>query len=334
MRSGVPAPLRLAIAILVAGALGGCAGPAETRLPPTLTPTARPTARPTATIPSPSRPAGEPVQVVLVSTAAWPGGSTVLFVLEDAANLPIEDPGLTVAVTATEASPPVGGEAASTGGAASLVHVRSSGRALYRLDLDFARPGDWRLSVVAGSPTRSYAGETAMTVLDPGATPGRGDPAPNAHTPTAADAGQNLGNIVTAPYADPRFYETSADEAARSGKPFVLVLDSPRFRASSACGRAITMAIVVARNWRDVTFIHAEPFATTSAAGFLILDPPEGPIRWSAWAEAWGLGPAPWGVESSPWIFVVDAAGRVHATFHGIIGSDELEIALADVTPG
>jgi len=291
---------------------------------------------PASASPSPagSTSAGAAVQVVLVSASAWPGGTTVLFTLDEADNTVIEAPDAAVVVTATEVSAPAGQVPVVVSADARFVRVQSSDRPLYAVDLDLVRPGTWHLDVTATIDGVRREGATPLTVSNPGATPGRGDPAPNIHTPTAADVDGNLSLIVGPPFADPRFYDTSVDQAIAQGIPFVLVLDSAKWRTSLYCGLAISMIQRVAREWRQVTFMHVEPFATTVVAGALVLDPPEGAVHFSASAQAWGLGLQGIEVQTSPWVFVVDGTGRVQAKFQGIIGSDELEVALLKLTGG
>ena len=97
------------------------------------------------------------------------------------------------------------------------------------------------------------------------ARPGRlgavGGPAPDVDTPTLADAGGNLLAISTQPQSDVRLYQSSTADARAAGRPYVLVIDSARFKVSPACGRAISMVRYLIDRWRgDVAFIHLEPF--------------------------------------------------------------------------
>lgn len=46
---------------------------------------------------------------------------------------------------------------------------------------------------------------------------------------------------------------------------------------------------------------------------------------------AWGLDDPAFGIGSVPWVFVVDDNGIVTAAFQGVMGSEELALALADV---
>ena len=55
--------------------------------------------------------------------------------------------------------------------------------------------------------------------------------------------------------------EESTADARAAGRPYVLVVDSARFKVSPACGRAITMVGYLVDRWADeVAFVHLEPF--------------------------------------------------------------------------
>jgi hypothetical protein len=115
-------------------------------------------------------------------------------------------------------------------------------------------------------------------------------------------------------------------------QPFVLVVDSTRFRVSPACGKAIIMARYLVYRWSDVAFIHLEPYRYTLVANTPVLsgsieDPPVGPV-----AAAWGVDAPPWGATSMPWVFVVDGDGIVRAKYQGLMGSDDVDVMLALIT--
>ena len=99
------------------------------------------------------------------------------------------------------------------------------------------------------------------TALDPGQTAALGARRhPPVHTPTLADVGGDPTTISTDPQPDSRLYTTSTTDALAQHVPFVLVIDSYRFRVTSACGKALGMATYLLDRWTDVPFIHLEPF--------------------------------------------------------------------------
>ena len=140
--------------------------------------------------------------------------------------------------------------------------------------------------------------------------------------------------VTTDPAPDPRLSQTSTTDALAAGQPFVLVIDSTKFRVSPACGRAIIMARYLLDRWRDVAFIHLEPYRysvvtdTPVLAGSLddptLTDP----------AAAWGIGGAPWGPRSMPWVFVIDGHGVVRAKYQGVMGSADVDVMISLIEQG
>ena len=115
----------------------------------------------------------------------------------------------------------------------------------------------------------------------------------------------------------------------RAGRPYVLVIDSNRFRVSPACGRAISMIGYLLDRWDDVTFIHLEPFEYQVITEEPVLsgsidDPPL-----NAWTRPWGIGDEVWPATEMPWVFVVDADGVVRAKYTGVVGSADIDVIVS-----
>ena len=174
---------------------------------------------------------------------------------------------------------------------------------------------------------------TSFIVKEPAAVPTRGDRAPAVATPTLASVDDKIALLTSDTHPEPSFYERSVVDALDAGAPFVLILDSAGFRESEACGSALAIVHRLPDLDPSVALIHAEPFRTRIADGRLTLDPPDGPATLADWSAAWGIGDPGFGVDSVPWVFVVDRSGVVSATFQGVMGSEELAVALADVAP-
>ena len=123
--------------------------------------------------------------------------------------------------------------------------------------------------------------------------------------------------------------QTSTADARAAGKPYVLVVDSSRFKVSPACGRALSMVRFLLDRWTDVPFIHLEPFEYQVITDEPVLsgslaDPPL-----NRWAAAFGLGDEVWPATEMPWIFVVDGDGIVRAKYTGIVGSADVDVILS-----
>jgi hypothetical protein len=173
-----------------------------------------------------------------------------------------------------------------------------------------------------------------MTALDPGRTAALGEQAPAIHTPTLADVGGDSSTISTDPQPDPRLYATSTTDALAQHQPFVLVIDSYRFRVTSACGKALGMATYLLDRWTSVPFIHLEPFrysivSDTPVITGSLTDPQEVEA-----AAAWGVADQPWGPLSMPWVFVVDGNGVVQAKYQGVMGTDDIDVIVSMLTNG
>ncbi len=290
---------------------------------PATTPSAVPSATATAAAtPSPGVGAMRPE---VVSTSVWAEPQTpVILTLNDASGR-IDDPALSVTATL------VGPDGAADGPPVPAVAVHPAGenRLYYVATLNVRGAGQWRLDVAASGGGRSLVGSTDLTALAPGGTPTIGSAAPTVHTPTLADVGGVARAITTDPQPDLRLSTTSTTDALAAHKTFVLVVDSPRFRVSPACGKAVIMARYLADRWPGVAFIHLEPYQYSLISDTAVLTGDITDPHLNAVASAWGFGDAPWGAISMPWLFVVDQAGVVRAKYQGLMGSDDVDVLLS-----
>ena len=136
--------------------------------------------------------------------------------------------------------------------------------------------------------------------------------------------------VTTQPDPDLRLSQTSTSDARAAGKPYVLVIDSARFKISPACGRALTMIRYLLDRWADdVVFIHLEPFEYQVITEEPVLsgsltDPPL-----NRYSRAFGLGRTPRGrgrrCRGSSWW---TGKGIVRAKYTGIVGSADVDVIL------
>jgi hypothetical protein len=138
--------------------------------------------------------------------------------------------------------------------------------------------------------------------------------------------------VTTDPAPDLRLSQTSTTDALAAHEPFVLVLDSTRFRVTQVCGRAVIMARYLQDRWPDTPFIHVEPFRYHVETDTAVLDGDIADPPLTDPAAAWGIGGAPWGAQSMPWVFVVDGNGIVRAKYQGLMGSDDVDVILSLIT--
>ena len=178
------------------------------------------------------------LDVQVVSSSVWAGGhSPLILTISDEAGR-IDDP--TASVSLQQLGP--GGQVSSAGVDATPVTPPGETKVFYIADIDVASSGPTTFAVVARTTGKLLAGSVTVNVLDPGSTSPIGGPAPAFHTPTLADVGGDPTTISTDPQPDSRLYTTSTTDALARHVPFVLVIDSYRFRVTSACGKALGMA--------------------------------------------------------------------------------------------
>jgi protein SCO1/2 len=317
------------------------AAPAASVYPATPLPTAAPTAPPTSaprTLPPSVAPTALPsagptmgaLRAEIVSSSVWSGGSSpVILALYDG-DRRLDDVLADVRVQVTTT---VG---VTSGPSVKAVAVQPPGVAevSYVATVDIPSPGWWRLAVTVSRAGATSSATTSVAVLDPGGTATLGGPSPAVRTPTLSDVGGDVRKVSTFEAPDLRLSRTSTVDALAAHQPFVLVIDSSRFRTTPACGKAVTMARYLQDRWTSVPFIHLEPYQYSLVTDTPVLlgtlsDPNLVPA-----AAAWGLGPDPWPATAMPWIFVVDGNGVVRAKYRDVIGSADVDVILSMIHAG
>lgn len=266
------------------------------------------------------------LHATVVSTSVWAGGqSPVILRIFDVTGAPL-DGTLAVRVGVVSAA-----DGSSAGADVAAVAIRPSGETAvsYVATVDIPSPGPWRLRMTAAN---GAGGTVDVTALDPGSTAPLGGPAPSLRTPTLDDVGGLALAITTVPQPDLRLSRTSTADATAAGKPYVLVVDSARFKVTTACGRALGMVQYQLDRWTDVVFIHLEPFEYSIVTSEPVLNGDIANPPVNRWARAWGLGDATWPGTKMPWIFVVDGSGIVRAKYTGIAGSADVDVILSLIT--
>lgn len=306
------------------------------------TPSVAASADPGAASAGPGASPALPADVDVVSSSIWAGAPGPVILTLSANGFPVNDPALHPTVQLEGQFGELVGEAV----VATPVQPPGVDTVSYVATLAIPTPGNWRIQVVAqgailgaGAGSGSAAGTTltgsaALTALDPGTTAALGAPAPTVRTPTLDDVGGVARAITTDPAPDLRLSRRSTADALADGQPFVLVIDSTKFRVSPACGRAIIMARYLVDRWRDVGFIHLEPYRYSVITDTPVLEGSLDDPTLTDPAAAWGIGGAPWGPRSMPWVFVVDGGGTVRAKYQGVMGSADVDVIVALVEQG
>jgi hypothetical protein len=286
---------------------------------------ASPTAAP-ATSAAPATPATAAAQLYpeIVSTSIWaePGDPVIMRVVDGNGTKLDDSVPLSVQLAQFDGTP-VGSPVT-----ASAVLPEGARQHYFVAPMDIPSPGAWKLKVTAGQA----AGDITIQALDPGDSLSIGGPAPDIDTPTLDDVGGVVRAVTTQPNPDLRLSKTSTADARAMGKPYVIVIDSARFKVSPECGRALTMIRYLLDRWgEDAAFIHLEPFEYQVITEEPVLsgsltDPPL-----NKYARAFGLGDATWPGTKMPWIFVVDGNGTVRAKYTGIVGSADIDVILTQI---
>jgi hypothetical protein len=186
---------------------------------------------------------------------------------------------------------------------------------VYVTDLDFTSEGEWRIAALMKED-----GETTATLL-PSAVVGEfariprvGDKAPLIHTPTAADAGNDLAEITTRVPPDTQNRVDFADVLGK--EPIVLLFATPQFCQSRVCGPVVDVAEQVKEaHGEEAEFIHMEIWEDN--------DP--GTEKTRPQVRAFNL-------PTEPWLFVIDREGTIKTAIEGAFGVERLTRAVEEVT--
>ncbi|HYO42751.1 MAG TPA: SCO family protein [Candidatus Limnocylindrales bacterium] len=283
------------------------------------------TPAPATEVPVPS-PAATAITILpeVISTSIWAGtGIPIILRAADSTGrrIPVTD-GLTVQLASFDGTPQ-GAPVTAQG-----LLPEGETQAYFIATLDIPSPGAWRLKLASGSAV----GDITVNALDQGASLPIGGPAPDIDTPTLDDVGGVVRAVTTQPQPDLRLSRISTADARAMGKPYVIVIDSARFKVSPECGRALTMIRYLLDRWADeAVFIHLEPFeykiiTEEPVLSGTLTDPPM-----NRYSLAWGLGDATWPGTRMPWVFVVDGNGTIRAKYTGIVGSADIDVILSQV---
>jgi protein SCO1/2 len=266
---------------------------------------------------------GKDLRVLVVSSSIWAGPETpVIATLTEPDGTPV-DASTAVSVRVIGANEtPTGDDVDAT-----AIQPPGANRASFVATVRIPVAGSWRLDLVTADGRK---GSAAITALDPGTSAAIGAPAPAIDTPTLDDVGGKALAITTQELPDLRLYRQSVADARDAGRPYVLVVDSARFKVSPACGRALTMISYLVDRWEDrVTFVHLAPFPYRVVTEAPVLDGNIEDPPLNDQTRALGLGDRTWPSTSMPWIFVVDGDGILRAKYEGVVGSNDIDLILS-----
>jgi hypothetical protein len=194
-------------------------------------------------------------------------------------------------------------------------------RGAFAAEVDFDRPGQWRLDITAEGPDGG-AGTVEIEVLEDSPVPFIGSAGPLSENKTLGSEGAI--ELITTDYTpDLSLYEVTIREAVESPLPAVVVFASPAFCATATCGPQVDAVSELRETYTgQAHFIHVEIYDNP--------DEIQGDLdraKIALTVDEWGLTSIPhWFNES--WTFVLDADGRIQGRFEGFATVVELEEAL------
>jgi hypothetical protein len=307
MTSSIRVGAALAAMVLVVGC-STAGGPASS------TPAA-----PSSAAPSPGSSGSPSVFPTIVSSEQIVGPNRILFSFLDASGTkPVAAPDRTVKVAFTGPN----GEAV-TAPDGKFIWAIEGESGVYVTLASFPAAGDWTAEFTTAAP--GAAEETipyGFQVKDDANVVVPGEAAPSVDTPTLADVGGDVRQLSTDEHPDEAFYETSVADALSAGEPFVLAFATPAFCQTQTCGPTLEKVKEVAAKHPGMTFINVEPYKMKFEDGQLQPDlSATNTLQTVPAADAFGL-------LTEPFIFVVDADGKVAASFELIFTTEEMDAAI------
>ena len=194
-------------------------------------------------------------------------------------------------------------------------------RGAFAAEVDFDRPGLWRLDIAALGPDAGM-GTVEFEVTEDSPVPFIGSIGPLSENKTLGSVGAI--ELITTDYTpDLSLYEVTIREAVESPLPAVVVFASPAFCTTATCGPQVDAVSELRESYDgQAHFIHVEVYDNP--------DEIQGDLdraRIAPTVDEWGLTSLEhWFNES--WTFVLDSEGRVKDRFEGFATVVELEESL------
>ena len=195
-------------------------------------------------------------------------------------------------------------------------------RGSYVTEMNFDRPGPWRLDILVEGEGKA---EALLDVSEQGGVPNIGSIPPLSRNKTLNTV-ESLEKLTTDFDPDPDLYQITVEDAVATGKPTVVVFASPAFCTSPTCGpQTATLSELKSGHEGQANFIHVEIYDNPDEIqGDLSRATLSQPIK------DWGISELPdWFNES--WTFILNPEGRVTQRFEGFATLEELESALQSV---
>jgi hypothetical protein len=201
----------------------------------------------------------------------------------------------------------------------------ADGHGVYAAEpITMPRAGYWEV-VAAGrlADGTTFEASAAFTVHARSSIPSIGDLAPRTENPVMGTPGAKPPAIDsraagTGTIPDPELHRTSIATAIEEGHPALVVFSTPVYCVSRFCGPVTDLVAQLAAEYGDrADFIHVEIY-TDFEAGEV-----------SSAARDWLTSDD--GELREPWTFLIDAHGRIAASWDTVVTRSEIEPLLADL---
>lgn len=260
------------------------------------------------------------IEPILATTVLNPGTQRVSFLLVGPRAI-VKAPQATV--SAAYVGDAQGGPAGSAQETRAVYHGWPYGiRGAYSAELDFDKPGAWRLDVGVDEGDVIGTAVIELDVVEDSPIPAIGERPPLSKTKTLSDV-SGIEKLTTDYTPDEEMYRISVAEAIESPRPSVVVFSSPAFCTSPTCGPQLETVKELRATYQDrADFVHVEIYD--------LPDEIQGDLSRATLVEAvdeWGFSSLPhWFNES--WVFIINGGGLVEQRFEGYATFTELEAAL------
>ncbi len=260
---------------------------------------------------------GDELNVVLATTVLEAGPQRVAFLLTTQTGLVKDSNVVFTPVYVPENAP---GDAIAT----RFNEWPYGTRGTFAAEVDFDRPGQWRLDIVAEGPDATGWAVQHVEVAESSPVPAVGSVGPLSENKTLEEF-RDLALITTDYSPDEGLYQVTIREAVESPLPAVVVFASPAFCTSATCGPQVdTVSDLSAKYKGQAHFIHVEIYDNP--------DEIQGDLnkaRISPVVGEWGMSRLPHWLNES-WTFVLTSDGLIQDRFEGFATLDELEESLLE----
>ena len=192
---------------------------------------------------------------------------------------------------------------------------------MYVAQVQLTKPEEWGAKLLVNAGGKKYTHlRTRFFVLAQSTVPPISAAAPKTKQPVLRDV-SSINEIDSSNPPRPELHSLTVADAIDSGKPSIVAFATPAFCQTRFCGPVVDDVVApLAKDYAGrANFIHIEPYNLADARKGKLVPIPQ--------LDEWGL-------QSEPYLFVLDAKGRVSATFEGIAERAEVAAALDAVLAG